>query len=127
MATYQILTTESNEVQPLFEKHKNFISFNINSEEYTSHNYDFSTTRIAYKCETIIVRNGCPTKDELTRFFVHLKYTIDDEIAILRQATSKPQEFEEYNAYVEECKSKAKYLMEIYEGEVKEWQIIETR
>lgn len=117
MATYQLLTTESNEVQPQFEKHKNFIILNFNNEEYTSHNYDNSTTHIAYKCQTIIVRNGNPTKDELTRFFIHLKYTIDDEIAIIRQATTKPQEFEEYNSYVESCKQKAKDLMSIYESE----------
>ena len=32
-------------------------------------------------------------------------YSLSDEIAILRQAQSKPDEFDKYNAYVEQCKS----------------------
>lgn len=38
------------------------------------------------------------------------RYTMDDELAILRQRDSKPEEFAEYNAYCEECKTKAKGL-----------------
>lgn len=41
------------------------------------------------------------------------KYTIDDEIALLRQRDLKIDEFEEYNTYVEECKQIAH--REIYE------------
>ena len=36
------------------------------------------------------------------------RYTIDQELAILRQRDTKPQEFSEYNAYVEQCKVEAK-------------------
>ena len=36
------------------------------------------------------------------------RYTIDQELAILRQRDTKPQEFAEYNAYVEQCKAEAK-------------------
>lgn len=36
------------------------------------------------------------------------KYTIDQELAILRQRDTKPEEFDEYNAYVENCKELAK-------------------
>lgn len=35
---------------------------------------------------------------------IRKKYDADDEIAILRQATAKPTEFEEYNAFAENCK-----------------------
>lgn len=31
-------------------------------------------------------------------------YSIDDELAILRQRDTKPEEFAEYNAYVEQIK-----------------------
>ena len=31
-------------------------------------------------------------------------YSIDDELAILRQRDSKPQEFEQYNKFVEQIK-----------------------
>ena len=36
------------------------------------------------------------------------KYTINDELAILRQRDTKPDEFAEYNAYVERCKAELK-------------------
>lgn len=36
------------------------------------------------------------------------KYSVNDELAILRQRDSKPEEFEEYNEFAEECKKKAK-------------------
>lgn len=39
---------------------------------------------------------------------IRKKYSINDELAILRQRDSKPQEFEEYNNYVENCKAKIK-------------------
>ena len=32
-------------------------------------------------------------------------YSVDDELAILRQRDSKPEEFAEYNAYVEKVKA----------------------
>lgn len=33
------------------------------------------------------------------------KYSIDDEMAILRQRETKPTEFDEYNAFVEQIKA----------------------
>lgn len=33
------------------------------------------------------------------------KYSIDDELAILRQRDTKPEEFAEYNAFVEQIKA----------------------
>ena len=33
------------------------------------------------------------------------KYSIDDELAILRQRDTKPEEFEQYNAFVEQIKA----------------------
>ena len=40
------------------------------------------------------------------------RYSIDDEMAILRQRDTKPEEYEAYNAFCEECKAKAR--KEIY-------------
>lgn len=40
------------------------------------------------------------------------RYSVDDEMAILRQKETKPEEWETYNAFCEECKAKAK--AEIY-------------
>lgn len=33
------------------------------------------------------------------------KYSVDDEIAILRQQSTKPEEYAEYNAFVEQIKA----------------------
>ncbi len=36
------------------------------------------------------------------------RYSVDDELAILRQRDTKPDEFEAYNAYAEACKMSVK-------------------
>lgn len=36
------------------------------------------------------------------------RYSVADELGILRQRDTKPQEFAEYNAFAEECKEEAK-------------------
>ena len=40
--------------------------------------------------------------------FIRERYSIDDEMAVLRQKDTKPEEYEAYNAFCEECKAKAK-------------------
>lgn len=40
------------------------------------------------------------------------RYTIAEELAILRQRDEKPEEFAAYNTFAEECKARAK--LEIY-------------
>ena len=44
---------------------------------------------------------------------IRAKYTINQELAILRQRDSKPAEFAEYNAFVERCKNEAKAELDI--------------
>lgn len=39
---------------------------------------------------------------------IRMVYTIDQELALLRQRDSKYTEFNEYNEYVEKCKAEAK-------------------
>lgn len=36
------------------------------------------------------------------------KYSLEDEIAIIRQRDTKPEEFAEYNKFCEECKTLVK-------------------
>lgn len=50
--------------------------------------------------------------DELVSRLIREKYSIDDELAILRQRDVKPEEFAQYNDYAEECKIKAKAILE---------------
>lgn len=43
---------------------------------------------------------------------IRKKYTGNQELAILRQRDAKPEEFAEYNEYVEQCKAKVKEELE---------------
>lgn len=51
--------------------------------------------------ETIIIRK------------IRERYSVNQELAILRQKDSKPDEFAEYNSFVEKCKSEVKQEMNI--------------
>ena len=42
---------------------------------------------------------------------IHEKYSVDDEIAIIRQKDEKPEEYVEYYAYCEAVKAEAKQLI----------------
>ena len=44
---------------------------------------------------------------------IRKKYSVSAELAILRQRNSKPEEFAEYNAFCELCKSEAKKELNI--------------
>lgn len=39
------------------------------------------------------------------------RYSVDDELAILRQRDTKPDEFEAYNEYAEQCKKEVKDIL----------------
>lgn len=43
---------------------------------------------------------------------IRKRYTINQELAILRQRDTKTEEFAEYDAYVEQCKAEVKAEME---------------
>ena len=47
---------------------------------------------------------------------IRAKYSIDDEMAILRQRDTKPEEFKAYNDYVEACKSLIRYELDLEKG-----------
>lgn len=49
-----------------------------------------------------------PTYAERVEMLIREKYSVSDELAILRQRDSKVDEFAEYNAFCEACKAKAK-------------------
>lgn len=54
---------------------------------------------------------------------IRLHYSVDDELAILRQRDTKTEEFEEYNSYCENCKTIAR--VEFGLQEVKKVPVIE--
>ena len=49
-----------------------------------------------------------PTYEERVVEKIRARYTVDDELALLRQRDVKPDEFAEYNAYCEACKAEAR-------------------
>lgn len=58
--------------------------------------------------EIYVPEEHVPTYEERVVELIRQRYTIDDELAILRQRDSKPEEFAEYNDYCEYCKVQAK-------------------
>ena len=50
--------------------------------------------------------------EELVVLYIRERYSIDEELAIQRQKETKPDEWEAYFAYCEECKKKAKQVLE---------------
>lgn len=50
------------------------------------------------------LENSKPTYEERVVSRIRQKYSIDDELAILRQRDTKPEEFAEYNNFVETIK-----------------------
>ena len=54
------------------------------------------------------IENSKPTYRERVVSRIREKYSIDDELAILRQRDTKPEEFAEYNTFVEQIKDEEK-------------------
>lgn len=55
--------------------------------------------------------NGVPAFGELVDDMIRCQYSISDELAILRQRDSKPEEFAAYNEFAEQCKREARELL----------------
>lgn len=51
-----------------------------------------------------------PTYEEKVVELIRQRYTIDDEIAILRQKDTKADEYDAWYAYCEQCKAQAREL-----------------
>lgn len=43
---------------------------------------------------------------------IRKRYSLSQELAILRQRDTKPEEFEAYNTFAEECKAEVKELLD---------------
>ena len=49
---------------------------------------------------------------DLVEKLIRQKYSVSDELALLRQQLDKPNEYESYYSFVEECKAQAKQLID---------------
>ena len=72
---------------------------------------DSQIEQAGYEIREIIVpipEPYVPTYEEMVVMLIREKYSLDDELAIQRQRDTKPEEFQEYFNYCEECKRRAK-------------------
>ena len=62
----------------------------------------------------LAIRNGKYNQvyEQLIIDNIRKKYSMNQELAILRQRDTKPDEYEEYNEYAESCKAQAKAIIE---------------
>ena len=54
-----------------------------------------------------------PTYEQRVQQSIRERYSFDDELAILRQRDTKPDEFAAYYEYAEQCKAQAKKQMQL--------------
>lgn len=69
--------------------------------------------RLAQKIREVAPKEWDKLYENLIVTKIREKYSLNEELAILRQRDTKPAEFEEYNAYVEKCKAEVKAELEI--------------
>lgn len=84
---------------------------------------DFVEEGIEQPVEEEVVETPKKTYEQRVVELIRLRYSVDDELAILRQRDTKTEEFEEYNAYCENCKTIAR--VEFGLQEVKEVPVTE--
>ena len=82
----------------------------LTGEEYTETEWvEVEKTRPYLTCELLVKKKEIKIPyEKLVEKYIREKYSISQELAILRQRDTKPQEFEEYFNYAEECKRRAK-------------------
>lgn len=122
------------EVDALPEKYDFLTAENIIevTEKQVKERYDDNGEIVAYEedrtyttCDLKACFKPEPTAEQLEKLkqvkyeklverLIRQKYSLSNELAILRQATTKVEEFNAYNEYAEECKTVAK--TEIYGG-----------
>lgn len=66
-------------------------------------------TEDGYECEQVKIK-GNPTYSVVVEALIRERYSVSDEIALLRQKETKPTEYAEYDAFCEACKEKARQV-----------------
>ena len=104
-------------IQPLFSDETlslppyNYTKVEIDDKYSDCQSSDFNDD-LSFNVDKYNARKQKQDNDEYENKVVTLirkKYNVNQELAILRQRDAKPQEFAEYNEYVEQCKKIAKY------------------
>ena len=103
-------------IQPLFTDETlsqppyNYTKVEIDDKYSDCIGRDFNED-LTFSIEKYNARKQKQDNDEYENKIVGLirqKYNVNQELAILRQREVKPQEFAEYNEYVEQCKKQVK-------------------
>jgi len=68
-------------------------------------------TRTVYQCEYVII-DGEVNVGSVVSAILRKTYSVDDELALLRQRDSKPEEFAAYNAAAEAAKAVAHGILD---------------
>ena len=104
--TIQPLFTDETLAQPPY----NYTKVEIDDKYSDCQASDFNDD-LTFSIEKYNARKQKQDNDEYENKIVALirqKYNVNQELAILRQRDAKPQEFAEYNEYVEQCKEQVK-------------------
>lgn len=64
--------------------------------------------RLAHKNESVEHGGLRKMYADLVNEKIRARYTLSEELSILRQRDTKPDEFAAYNAFVEQCKAEAR-------------------
>ena len=60
-----------------------------------------------WECDYVEIE-GIPTYPKVVDSLIRERYSVSDEIALLRQRDAKAEDFAEYNQFCEQCKAKAR-------------------
>ena len=77
-------------------------------DEYGRYNYRLVNGAVVEIAEQDKPAYHPYTYEQLVELKIRTRYTVSDELALLRQRDVKPEEFAEYNAFCEQCKAEAK-------------------
>ena len=104
--TIQPLFSDETLAQPPYNYTKVEIDYKYSDCQASDFNDD-----LTFNVEKYNARKQAIANDEYENKIVALirqKYNINQELAILRQRDTKPEEYQEYYNYVEQCKAEAK-------------------
>ena len=115
--TQEIIDEQGNiTIQPLFSDEElaqppyNYTKVEIDDKYADCVASDFNKD-LSFSIDKYKSRKEVEAKIEYENKIVSLirkKYSVNQELAILRQRDTKPEEFEEYHKYVEQCKVQVK-------------------
>ena len=63
---------------------------------------------LVYENGNLVVKTNIQDYESLVEKYIRERYSVSNELAILRQKETKPLEYQEYFEYCEQCKARAK-------------------